>query len=198
MKRIRKLYIEIAEKYGVVIEKIPLEGKKHLEKNDYILAKQAKEIANNEDRLQSLELKIEDIENFSEEVAKVAYEKACEVVTEEVRAMTIEEDVGIVEAYKGRVVSDKVGIKKENKPFAIKILERVVELLKRGKGAISKKIEKALTDPAQKRKIQTRLQALQKHLFWQSLRSKRSRLNLPSNRENRYLQRRRRNVCEVI
>lgn len=197
-EEVRKLYIEIAEKYGVVIEKIPLEGKKHLEKNDYILAKQAKEIANNEDRLQSLELKIEDIENFSEEVAKVAYEKACEVVAEEVRAMTIEEDVGIVEAYKGRVVSDKVGIKKENKPFAIKILERVVELLKRGKGAISKKIEKALTDPASKRKIQTRLQALQKHLFWQSLRSKRSRLNLPSNRENRYLQRRRRNVCEVI
>lgn len=110
-----------------------------------------KEIANNEDRLQSLELKIEDIENFSEEVAKVAYEKACEVVTEEVRAMTIEEDVGIVEAYKGRVVSDKVGIKKENKPFAIKILERVVELLKRGKGAISKKIEKALTDPGIKK-----------------------------------------------
>lgn len=91
-EEVRKLYIEIAEKYGVVIEKIPLEGKKHLEKNDYILAKQAKEIANNEDRLQSLELKIEDIENFSEEVAKVAYEKACEVVTEEVRAMTIEED----------------------------------------------------------------------------------------------------------
>lgn len=145
-EEVRKLYIEIAEKYGVVIEKIPLE------KNDYILAKQAKEIANNEDRLQSLELKIEDIENFSEEVAKVAYEKACEVVAEEVRAMTIEEDVGIVEAYKGRVVSDKVGIKKENKPFAIKILERVVELLKRGKGAISKKIEKALTDPASKKK----------------------------------------------
>ena len=66
-----------------VTRQIPLEGKKHLEKNDYILAKQVKEIANNEDRLQSLELKIEDIENFSEEVAKVAYEKACEVVMEQ-------------------------------------------------------------------------------------------------------------------
>ncbi len=31
-EEVRKLYIEIAEKYGVVIEKIPLEGKKHLEK----------------------------------------------------------------------------------------------------------------------------------------------------------------------
>ncbi len=75
-EEVRKLYIEIAEKYGVLIEKIPLEGKKHLEKNDYILAKQAEEIANNEARLQSLELKIEDVETFSEEIAKVAYEKA--------------------------------------------------------------------------------------------------------------------------
>ncbi len=39
--------------------------------------------------MQSLELKIEDVETFSKEVAKVAYEKACEVVAEEVRAMTI-------------------------------------------------------------------------------------------------------------
>ena len=66
--------------------------------------------------------------------------------------MTIEEDVGIVEAYKGRIESDKVGIKKDNKPFAIKLLNHVVELLRRGKGAISKKIEKALTDPASKKK----------------------------------------------
>ena len=151
-EEVRKLYIEIAEKYGVVIEKIPLEGKKHLEKNDYILAKQAEEIENNEARLQSLELKIEDVETFSEEVAKVAYEKACEVVAEEVRAMTIEEDVGIVEAYKRKIESDKAGIKRENKPFAIKLLNHVVELLKRGKGAISNKIEKALGDPASKKK----------------------------------------------
>lgn len=66
--------------------------------------------------------------------------------------MTIEEDVGIVEAYKGRVVSDKAGIKKENKPFAIKLLDHVVDLLTRGKGAISKKIEKALADPTSKKK----------------------------------------------
>ena len=50
------------------------------------------------------------------------------------------------------MVSDKVGVKKENKPFAIKMLDHVVELLRRGKGAISKKIEKALTDPASKKK----------------------------------------------
>ena len=51
------------------------------------------------------------------------------------RMEQFEEDVGIVEAYKGRIESDKAGIKKENKPFAIKLLDHVVELLRRGKGA---------------------------------------------------------------
>ncbi len=38
--KIRRIYIEIAEKHGITIEKIPLEGKEHLEKNDFIIAKQ--------------------------------------------------------------------------------------------------------------------------------------------------------------
>lgn len=37
---IRRIYIEIAEKHGITIEKVPLEGKEHLEKNDFIIAMQ--------------------------------------------------------------------------------------------------------------------------------------------------------------
>ena len=51
-EEIRRLYIEIAEKYGVIIEKDPLTGKKHLEKNDFIIARQEKEIENQKNKLE--------------------------------------------------------------------------------------------------------------------------------------------------
>ena len=60
---IRALYIEIAEKYGITIEKVPLEGKEYLEKNDYIIAKQTEEIAHNNDVLAKQSLKISDAWN---------------------------------------------------------------------------------------------------------------------------------------
>ena len=51
IRNVRHLYIEIAEKYGVIIEKDPLTGKKHLEKNDFIIARQEKEIENQKNKL---------------------------------------------------------------------------------------------------------------------------------------------------
>lgn len=59
-EEIRRLYIEIAEKYGVIIEKDPLTGKKHLEKNDFIIDRQEKEIENQKNKLEELTLKLND------------------------------------------------------------------------------------------------------------------------------------------
>ena len=52
-------------------------GKKHLEKNDFIIARQEKEIENQKNKLEALTLKLNDIDMLAQEVAEKAYERAC-------------------------------------------------------------------------------------------------------------------------
>ncbi len=153
-EEIRKIYIEIAEKHGVVIEKVPLEGKEHMEKNDFIIAKQNEEIAENQAKLDELILKISDIDALANEVAEKAYEKACEVVTETVRTETMKADVAVVESYRNEIIKPEHGGLENQRSFAKKILDNVVHLLKRKSMEIASVVKLALSNPEIKRRNQ--------------------------------------------
>ena len=151
-EEIRRLYIEIAEKHGVTIEKVPLEGKEHLEKNDYIIAKQNEEITQKKAELDELVLKISDIETMIDEVADKAYEKACETVTKTVRETTHREDIKTVKEYKDFILSPEKKFTQGEKSFAGKLLDAVIGLLKRKSGELITKVKKALNNPEIKKK----------------------------------------------
>ena len=154
---LRNLYIEIAEKHGVTIEKVPLEGKVHMEKNDYIIAKQNEEIASNQAKLDELTLKISDIDSMADEVAEKAYEKACEVVADTVQEETIKADIRIVNAYRDRLISPDHPGPEEKKTFAGKILGEAMKLLTRQTVSLMENVKKLLGSPEIREKNQAEI-----------------------------------------
>lgn len=85
----RALLFDIAKSYGLQLEEEPeYGGRKYLEKQDYILAKQKEKLKLQEEKLEELVMKIEDVETLIDEVSDIAYDKAVEVVTATVKKET--------------------------------------------------------------------------------------------------------------
>ena len=90
----RKMLFDIAQRHGLELEKEAEYGnRKYLEKQDFILAKQKEQLAVQQDRLDELTLKVNDMETLIDEVSAAAYDKAVEVVTDVVRTETRKEDM---------------------------------------------------------------------------------------------------------
>ena len=82
-----------------------MEGEIILKRQDYILFKQKEQMKNQTEILDTLTLKIEEVEALIDEVSDIAYDKAVEVVTDEVRVETHKEDIRLVEQSKAWVLS---------------------------------------------------------------------------------------------
>lgn len=149
---VRKLYIEIAEKYGVTIEKVPLEGRTHREKNDYIIAKQNEEIAKNTEILDELTLKISEVDTLIKEVTEVTYDAVVEKITESVREETTKSDIAVAEKYAADIKSPTCKLNNEQKTFAGYILNGLIDRLKRKAAELTEIIKKALKSPDVKQK----------------------------------------------
>ena len=67
--------------------------------------KQKEQMAAQEQKLEELTLKIEDVETLLDDVSDAAYDKAVEVVTDTVRQETHKEDIRLVEESKKWVLS---------------------------------------------------------------------------------------------
>ena len=62
--------------------------------------KQKEQLTAQEQKLEELTLKIEDVETLLDDVSDVAYDKAVEVVTDTVRQETHKEDIRLIEETK--------------------------------------------------------------------------------------------------
>ena len=80
-------------------------NRKYLEKQDFILAKQKEQLAAQQNKLDELTLKVNDMEALIDEVSAAAYDKAVEVVTDVVRTETRKEDMRMIEDTKKWVLS---------------------------------------------------------------------------------------------
>ena len=90
----RKMLFEIAKRHGLELEEEAEYGnRKYLEKQDFILAKQKEQLAAQQNKLDELTLKVNDMETLIDEVSAAAYDKAVEVVTDVVRTETRKEDM---------------------------------------------------------------------------------------------------------
>ena len=103
------LYTSIARRHGLHLDQEPsYGGRDYLEKQDYILMKQKEQLAAQEQTLEELTLKIEDVETLLDDVSDAAYDKAVEVVTDTVRQETHKEDIRLIEETKKWVLSPAV------------------------------------------------------------------------------------------
>ena len=73
----RKMLLEIAKRHGLELEEEAEYGnRKYLEKQDFILAKQKEQLAAQQNKLDKLTLKVNDMEALIDEVSAAAYDKA--------------------------------------------------------------------------------------------------------------------------
>ena len=178
----RTMLFDICRKHGLDLDRVPeYGGREYLEKQDYILMKQKEKTEEQEQRLEELALKVEDMETLIDEVSEAAYDKAVEVVTDTVREQTQLEDLKVIEAYQKSVTSPKAN----NSPQVVKLsnmlLDRVKEKLKEAAGKVLAKVQNVLQKPevreAGKEKIKEKAR--------ESVREKLARGKIRADEENR-------------
>ncbi len=124
----RKMLFEIAKRHGLELEEEAEYGnRKYLEKQDFILAKQKEQLAAQQNRLDELTLKVNDMETLIDEVAAAAYDKAVEVVTDVVRTETRKEDMRMIEDTKKWVLSPERKAPQATREYAAHRLDGVLD-----------------------------------------------------------------------
>ena len=123
----RKMLFEIAKRHGLDLEEEAEYGnRKYLEKQDFILAKQKKQLADQQSKLDELTLKVNNMETLLEDVSAAAYDKAVEVVTDVVRTETRKEDMQMIEDTKKWVLSPERKASQSTREYAAHRLDDVL------------------------------------------------------------------------
>ena len=123
------------------------EKEKELEEREGLIEEKERELSEKQAALATVTMKIADIESLVEEVADTAYEKACEVVADTVRAETQKEDIRAVEDYKKWLASPERKAPQEKRDFAVKCLCTVQEQIKNAAQKVLRKVQSALQKP---------------------------------------------------
>ena len=148
----RIMLFDITRKYGLHLEEEPsYGGRDYLEKQDYILFKQKEQMKNQTEILDRLTLKIEDVEALIDEVSDIAYDKAVEVVTDEVRVETHKEDIRLVEQSKAWVLSPERKASQKERTYAVSRLDGVITKITKAMQTAVKTIQTTLIKPEVKK-----------------------------------------------
>ena len=162
----RALLFEICKRHGLHLDEEPeYGGRKHLEKQDFIIAKQKEQMAVQSDRIQKqdavimekddkldeLTLKIDDVEALIDEVLDIAYDKAVEVVADTVRVETHKQDIKLVEQSKAWVLSPERKASKKEKEYAAARLDGVITKITKAMQTAMTAIKTTLMKPEVKK-----------------------------------------------
>ena len=150
----RTILFDISRKHGVHLEQEPsYGGRAYLEKQDYILMKQKEKLVQQERKLEELTLKIEDVDSLIDEVSSVAYDKAVELVTEEVKTMTHQEDIDMIEDTKVWLQSPERKAPKKERDYAMARLDGVIGKIRKAMQSTLEKVKSTLLRPDKKKAV---------------------------------------------
>lgn len=167
----RELLFEIAEKHDLHFEREPsYGGRSYLEKQDYILMKQKEKLARQEQKLEELALKIEDVDSLIHEVSSVAYDKAVELVTDEVKTMTHQEDIDMIEDTKVWLQSPERKAPKKERDYAVARLNEVVGKIQKAMHSTLEKVKAALLHTDKKKAVTEEIKKQTKPSILEALR----------------------------
>ena len=149
----RTLLLDISKKHGLNLDVEPeFGGREYLDKQEYILLKQQAKIQEQEQKLERLEVAIEDTEAFAEKVSDIAYEKAVDVITEKVVEETHNADFEMIEDFRKNITRPDNPNKPEVKKIGAKVLDTLMNKFKGFTKKITEKLTTTLRDPALKEK----------------------------------------------
>ena len=178
----RALLFDIAKNYGLQLEEEPeYGGRKYLEKQEYILAKQKEQLALQEEKLEELVMKIEDVETLIDEVSDIAYDKAVEVVTATVKKETHLEDIQLVEESKNWVLSPERKASKKEREYAAKRLDGVITKIKNAMQNAVQRIHNKLMQPEVKKASTEQIKTKARTSVLDKLNRKKTEINEKTN-----------------
>ena len=149
----RKMLFEIAKRHGLELEEEAEYGnRKYLEKQDFILAKQKEQLAAQQNKLDELTLKVNDMETLIDEVSAAAYDKAVDVVTDAVRTETQKEDMRMIEDTKRWVLSPERKAPQATREYTAKHLDGVLNKFLKTMQTASARLQEALLKPEVRQK----------------------------------------------
>jgi len=153
----RVILFDICRKHGLAVEEEPdpgNRGRSYLEKNDYIIQKQKKVIAEQEtaiadkaEQLDAVTLRLADAEALIDEVTEIAYDKAVELVTDAVRAETQLQDEKIVSDYKDWCLAPERRYSPAEKGLIGKVLGKAQELIHKAAQKVLARVQAVLRKP---------------------------------------------------
>ena len=149
----RKMLFEIAKRHGLELEEEAEYGnRKYLEKQDFILAKQKEQLAAQQNKLDELTLKVNDMETLIDEVSAAAYDKAVEVVTDVVRTETRKEDMRMIEDTKKWVLSPERKAPQTTREYAAHRLDTVLDKFLKTMQTTAARLQEKLLKPEARQK----------------------------------------------
>ena len=149
----RKMLFEIAKRHGLELEEEAEYGnRRYLEKQDFILAKQKEQLAAQQNRLDELTLKVNDMETLIDEVSAAAYDKAVEVVTDVVRTETRKEDMRMIEDTKKWVLSPERKAPQPTREYAAHRLDDVLNKFLKTMQTTATRLQEKLLKPEVRQK----------------------------------------------
>ena len=149
----RKMLFEIAKRHGLDLEEEAEYGnRKYLKKQDFILAKQKEQLAAQQNKLDELTLKVNDMETLIDEVSAAAYDKAVEVVTDVVRTETRKEDMRIIEDTKKWVLSPERKAPQATREYAAHRLDTVLDKFLKTMQTTATRLQEKLLKPETRQK----------------------------------------------
>ena len=149
----RKMLFEIAKRHGLELEEEAEYGnRKYLEKQDFILAKQKEQLAAQQNKLDKLTLKVNDMEALIDEVSAAAYDKAVEVVTDVVRTETRKEDMRMIEDTKKWVLSPERKAPQTTREYAAHRLDTVLDKFLKTMQTTAARLQEKLLKPEVRQK----------------------------------------------
>ena len=149
----RKMLFEIAKRHGLDLEEEAEYGnRQYLEKQDFILAKQKEQLSAQQNKLDELTLKVNDMETLIDEVSAAAYDKAVEVVTDVVRTETRKEDMRMIEDTKKWVLSPERKAPQTTREYAAHRLDTVLDKFLKTMQTTAARLQEKLLKPEVRQK----------------------------------------------
>ncbi len=144
----RKMLFAICEKYQLSIqEETSYGGRGYLEKQDYIIAKQKEVLAETNTALEAVTMKIAEKESLVDEMAELAYDKACSVVADTVREETKRADIEEVVRYREWIADPERKVEPKIREYALRHFNKLIERLSAGVKNLAEKTAKRLQEP---------------------------------------------------
>lgn len=185
------LFLDICAEHGLEIEREPeWDGRRYLQKRDYIIMRQEEKLSELSEsieektaELQTVEMKMSDIDGLIEGITNEIYDSVCEEITKEVQLETHKADLEVIAAYKREYFKARPNLPENAKKNHMNIFNTIENKIAKAAGIVLEKVKSILKMPEKAEPIKAKVATKAKGSLMARLTEKRAIAN--ENNKNR-------------